>query len=126
MEKRKESILKNKSYKFAVRIVRLSQYLQQEKKEFVLNKQILRSGTAVGAIIREAEFAQSPSDYIHKFSIALKEANETDYWLALLYDTKFIDDKLFESLSKDCKELVSMLVSTLKTLKEKLKEKTKS
>ena len=126
MEKRKESILKNKSYKFAVRIVRLSQYLQQEKKEFVLNKQILRSGTAVGAIIREAEFAQSPSDYIHKFSIALKEANETDYWLALLYDTEFIDDKLFESLSKDCKELVSMLVSTLKTLKGKLKEKTKS
>ena len=123
MEKRKESVLKNKSYKFAVRIVKLSQYLQQEKKVFVLNKQILRSGTAVGAIIREAEFAQSDSDYIHKFSIALKEANETDYWLALLYDTEFIDNKLFESLSNDCKELVSMLVSTLKTLKEKLKTK---
>ena len=123
MEKRKESVLRNKSYKFAVRIVKLSQYLQQEKKEFVLNKQILRSGTAVGAIIREAEFAQSDSDYIHKFSIALKEANETDYWLALLYDTEFIENKLFESLSNDCKELVSMLVSTLKTLKEKIKTK---
>ena len=123
MEKRKESVLKNKSYKFAVRIVRLSQYLEQEKKEFVLNKQILRSGTAIGAIIREAEFAQSPSDYIHKFSVALKEANETDYWLALLNDTEFVENKLFESLSKDCKELVSMLVSTIKTLKDKLKTK---
>ena len=121
MEKYKESALKNKSYKFAVRIVRLSQYLQQEKKEFVLNKQILRSGTAIGALIREAEFAQSSADYIHKFSIALKEANETDYWLALLNDTEFMENNLFESLSNDCKELISMLVSTLKTLKLKVK-----
>ena len=121
MEMKRESVLKNKSYKFAVRIVRLSQYLQQEKKEFVLNKQILRSGTAVGAIIREAEFAQSTADYINKFSIALKEANETDYWLALLNDTDFIENKLFESLSNDCKELISMLVATLKTLKLKTK-----
>ena len=121
MEKYKESVLKNKSYKFAVRIVRLSQYLQQEKKEFVLNKQILRSGTAIGALIREAEFAQSSADYIHKFSIALKEANETDYWLALLNDTEFMENNLFESLSNDCKELISMLVSTLKTLKLKVK-----
>ena len=119
MEKKKESILKSKSYKFAIRIVRLSQYLQYEKKEFVLNKQVLRSGTAVGAIIREAEFAQSPADYINKFSIALKEANETDYWLSLLNDTEFIETKLFESLSKDCKELISILVSTIKTLKTK-------
>ena len=116
---KKESILKNKSYKFAVRIVRLSQYLHQEKKEFVLNKQILRSGTAVGAIIREAEFAQSTADYINKFSIALKEANETDYWLSLLCDTEYIENKLYESLSNDCKELISILVSTIKTLKTK-------
>ena len=116
---KKESVLKIKSYKFAVRIVRLSQYLQHDKKEFVLNKQILRSGTAVGAIIREAEFAQSPADYINKFSIALKEANETDYWLALLNDTEYIEDKLYESMSNDCKELISILVSTIKTLKTK-------
>jgi len=122
MEKKKESILKKKSYKFAVRIVRLSQFLQHEKKEFVLNKQILQSGTAVGAIIREAEFAQSTADYVNKFSIALKEANETDYWLDLLKDTEFIEGKLHESLSNDCKELISLLVSTIKTLK-KLKTK---
>ena len=116
---KKESVLKSKSYKFAVRIVRLSQYLQHEKKEFVLNKQILRSGTAIGAISREAEFAQSNADYINKFSISLKEANETDYWLALLNDTEFIENKLYESLSNDCKELISILVSTIKTLKTK-------
>jgi len=119
MEKKKESVLKSKSYKFAIRIVKLSQFLQHDKKEFVLNKQILRSGTAVGAIIREAEFAQSPADYIDKFSIALKEANEADYWLALLNDTEFVDNKLYESISTDCKELISLLVSTIKTLKTK-------
>ena len=119
MTTKKESVLKSKSYKFAVRIVRLSQYLQHEKKEFVLNKQILRSGTAIGAIIREAEFAQSTADYINKFSIALKEANETDYWLALLNDTEYIENKLHESMSIDCKELISILVSTIKTLKTK-------
>ena len=122
MEKKKESVLKNKSYKFAVRIVKLSQFLQHEKREFVLNKQILRSGTAIGAIIREAEFAQSSADYINKFSIALKEANEADYWLELLNETEFIENKLYESLSRDCKELISLLVSTIKTLK-KLKDK---
>ena len=119
MATKKESVLKTKSYKFAVRIVRLSQYLQQKKKEFVLFKQILRSGTAIGAIIREAEFAQSPADYINKFSIALKEANEADYWLDLLNDTEYIESKLYESMSNDCKELISMLVSTIKTLKTK-------
>jgi len=116
---KRESVLKNKSYKFAVRIVKLSQYLQHEKKEYILNKQILRSGTAIGAIICEAEFAQSTADYINKFSISLKEANETDYWLKLLNDTEFIDNKLYESLSNDCKELISLLVSTIKTLKLK-------
>ena len=119
MERGKESVLKTKSYKFAVKTVRLSQHLQTDKKEFVLSKQILRSGTAVGAIIREAEFAESLADFIHKFNIALKEANETDYWLALLNETEFIETKLFESLSNDCKELIAMLVATLKTLKQK-------
>jgi four helix bundle protein len=114
-----KSILKDKSYQFAIRIVKLSQYLTSIKKEFVISKQTLRSGTAIGALIREAEFAQSNSDYIHKFSIALKEANETGYWLDLLKDTDFIDVTLYDGLCCESKELVAMLVSTIKTLKNK-------
>ena len=116
---KKESILRDKSYMFAIRIVRLSQFLQQEQKEFILSKQILRSGTAIGALIREAEYAQSDADFINKFSISLKEANEADYWLSLLKDTDYIDMKLHKSLHKDCDELISMLVSTIKTMKAK-------
>ena len=114
----KESILRDKSYNFAIRIVKLSQYLQSEKKDFVLSKQILRSGTAIGALIREAEFGQSKADFANKMSVALKEANETDYWLLLLKDTKFINSKLFESMQADCKELIAMLVATVKTSKK--------
>ena len=88
-----KSILKDKSYLFAIRIVKLSQFLQSEKHEFVLSKQVLRSGTAVGALVREAEFAQSTPDFIHKFSIALKEANETAYWIDLLKDTNYLELK---------------------------------
>ncbi len=79
-----KSILKEKSYVFAIRVVKLSQFLREERKEFVLSKQILRSGTAIGALVREAEFGQSKADFRSKMSIALKEANETDYWLNLL------------------------------------------
>jgi len=93
-----ESPLKNKSYVFAIRIVKLMQYLQNDKKEFVLSKQILRSGTAVGALIHEAEFAQSKPDFTHKMNIALKEANETAYWLNILKDTDYLEQTLFESL----------------------------
>ncbi len=113
-----KSVLKDKSYQFAIRIVRLSQYLQSEKKEFVLNKQVLKSGTSVGALIMEAEFGQSRADFISKMSIALKEANETDYWLSILKDTDYIDLKMFESLNSDCKEIIAMLVSTVKTAKK--------
>jgi four helix bundle protein len=115
---KKNSILREKSYTFAIRIVKLFQYLKEEKKEFVLSKQILRSGTAIGALLREAEYAQSNADYISKFSISLKEANETAYWLSLLKDTDYLNLKLFESLYVDCDELISMLVSTIKTLKK--------
>lgn len=87
----RENILKMKSYEFAIRIVKLSQYLQMERKEFVLSKQILRSGTAVGALIREAEYGQSRTDFIHKLTISLKEANETEYWINILKDTDYID-----------------------------------
>ena len=112
------SVLKTKSYMFSIRVVRLSQFLQTEKKEFVLSKQVLRSGTAVGALIREAEFGQSRADFTSKMSIALKEANETDYWLSILKDTDYIEPQLFESLQSDCKELIAMLVSTVKTSKK--------
>ena len=109
--------LKDKSYQFAIRIVKLSQFLQQDKKEFVLSKQVLRSGTAIGALIREAEFGQSRADFVNKMSISLKEANETEYWLCLLKDTDFISERQFESLQSTCKELIAMLVSTVKTAK---------
>jgi len=113
----KDNPLKDKSYGFAIRIVKLSQYLQRDKKEFVLSKQVLRSGTAVGALIREAEFGQSRADFTSKMSISLKEANETEYWLSLLKDTDFITEDQFMSLQSDCKEFIAILVSTVKTSK---------
>ena len=119
MEQDKD-ILNNKSYAFAIRIVRLSQYLHNENKEFVLSRQVLKSGTSIGALVREAKYAQSKLDFIHKLSIALKEANETYYWLSLLYDTNYIEERLFDSLLKDCNELISILVSSVKTMKSKM------
>lgn len=116
---KKDSLLRSKSYSFAVRVVKLCKFLHDEKKEYILSKQIIRSATSIGASICEAEYAQSNLDYIHKFSISLKEANETLYWLSLLKDTDYLEIRLFESLYKDCNELVSMLVSTIKTLKAK-------
>ena len=111
-----ESPLKLKSYAFALRIVRASKYLT-DSKEFILSKQLLRSGTAVGALIREAEFAQSPADFISKMSIALKETNETFYWLSILKDTQYIEEPVYLSMTKDCSELIKMLVSSVKTAK---------
>ncbi len=109
--------LKTKSYAFAIRIVKLSQFLQTEKKEYTLSNQVLRSGTAIGALYREAEFGQSKADFASKISIALKEANETDYWIHLLKDTGYLEQKIFDSLISDCKELIAMLVSSIKTVK---------
>jgi len=117
--KKKDSVLRDRSYKFAIRIVKLSQYLKQEKKEFDMNKQLLRSGTSIGALIREAEYAQSDADFISKFSISLKEANETAFWLSLLKDTDYMEEKMYNSLFSDCEEIISMLVSTIKTMKSK-------
>jgi four helix bundle protein len=111
----RESILKTKSYAFAIRIVRLNQFLIKEYREYVLSKQILRSGTAIGALIREAEYGQSKADFRSKMSIALKEASETEYWLNLLNDTEYINEKMFVSLSNDCVELIKLLVATVKT-----------
>ena len=113
----KDNPLKDKSYQFAIHIVKLSQFLQQNKKDFVLSKQVIRSGTAIGALIRGAAFGQSKADFASKMSISLKEANETEYWLSLLKDTDFINENQFVNLQSDCKELIAMLVSTVKTSK---------
>lgn len=117
----KENILKSKSLLFAIRIVNLYKFLSEEKKEFVLSKQILRSGTSIGAMVREAEFGESNSDFIHKLAIAQKEINETIYWLELLFETKYINKKQFESLSADALELIKIITASIKTIKSKLK-----
>src|SRR5690606_18586557 len=109
--------LRNKSYAFAIKIVKLSQTLVSERKEFVLSKQVLRSGTAIGALIRESEFAASKADFINKLTVSLKEANETEYWLMLLHDTDYLIKEDFIQLQFECKELIAMLVSSIKTSK---------
>lgn len=122
---KKNNLIQNKSYQFAVRIVNLYKYLSMVKKEFILSKQVLRSGTAIGALIREAEHAQSTADFINKMSIALKEANETLYWLELLQETNYLIEKDYQSIYNDANELVKILVSIVKTTKSKLKNEKK-
>ncbi|MDQ1326216.1 MAG: hypothetical protein QG564_1341 [Campylobacterota bacterium] len=112
-----KSILRNKSFQFALRIIKLSKYLQEEHEEYILSKQILRSGTSIGALVREAQYAQSKADFLHKLMIALKEANETEYWLLLLFESKYIDEKMFNSIDPDIKELLKLLISSTKTVK---------
>ena len=107
-----------KSKAFAVRIIRLYQYLTEEKKEKTLSKQVLRSGTSIGANVKEGIRGQSTADFLSKMQIALKEASETEYWLELLTDTKYITEKAAESLLKDCRELIRLLTSIVKTCKE--------
>lgn len=114
------SALKDKSYGFAVRIVNLKKYLGSQKKEFVLSKQVLRSGTAIGALVSESIYAQSKKDFVSKLSIALKEAHETEYWLRLLKDTHFLDTKLHNSLLSNLDEILKLLVSSIKTAKANL------
>jgi len=113
----KENTVKDKSFVFALRVVNLAKYLENKKKEFVLSKQVLRSGTAIGALVREAEHAESRADFIHKMSIALKEANETLYWLELLRQGEYIGDQNFESVRSDSEELIKLLVAIVKTSK---------
>ena len=115
----RESILRNKSYDFAIQIVNTYKFISSNKKENSISKQLLRSGTSIGANIREAEFAQSNKDFISKMSIDLKESNETDYWLSILKDTDYIDSSTFEILASLNKELIRMLVSTINTMKSK-------
>ena len=114
----KENVIKLKSFDFALRVVKVYQYLVAEKKEFVLSKQLLRSGTPLGALIRESEHAESKADSIHKFSIALKEANETQYCIELLYKSNYMDEKSFQSIQTDIEELLKLLTAIIKTSKK--------
>ena len=113
-----EQAVQNKSFQFAVRIVKLCKYLREEKKEYILTKQLLRSGTSIGANIVEAQQAQSKSDFVHKLSIALKEAAETTYWLKLLNATEYLSDKEMQSIAPECAELEKLLTAIIKRIKE--------
>ena len=115
----RENVIKSKSFAFALRIVKLYKYLSKTHNEYVLSKQLLRSGTAIGALVRESEHAESKADFIHKLSIALKEANETDYWLELLYQSKYINEIEYDSIKVDIEEVTKLLVSIIKTSKNK-------
>ena len=117
---RTDSTLHAKSYAFALRVIGLSKFLREQKQDYVLSKQILRSGTAIGALVRESEFAQSQADFINKLSVSLKEANETDYWLNLLKDSGYIDEKSFLSMEDDCGDLIALLISSIKTVKNNI------
>jgi four helix bundle protein len=118
MMAKKENIVMNKSYAFALRIIKLYKHLITEQKEYVLSKQVLRSGTAIGALVKEAEHAQSKADFINKMNIALKEANETEYWLMLLKDSDYLDEKSFASIHLNSSEMIKLLASIVKTSKQ--------
>lgn len=117
MEHTSSNVVREKSKAFAIRTIRFVRYLQTEKKDFVLSNQILRSGTSIGANVRESKNAQSTADFINKLSIALKEADETSYWLELLFESDTIDKTMFNSLYDDAKELIVLLTSIIKTTK---------
>lgn len=110
----KENVVMSKAMAFAIRIVNLRKVLLG-RKEFILSKQLLRSGTAVGALLKESEHAQSRADFVSKMSIALKEMNESAYWLELLYRTDYLDQKEFRSIMEDCEEILKLLASIVKT-----------
>jgi four helix bundle protein len=117
-----DSILKDKSLKFAIRIVRLSQHLKDDKKEFILSKQMLRSGTSVGANVRESRNAESDLDFIHKLAIAQKECDETCYWLELLFMTNYLTEKEYLSINTDATELLKIIKSIIITVKKRIKK----
>lgn len=112
-----DNVIVCKSKAFAIRIVRAYKYLTQEKNEFVMSKQLLRSGTSIGANVKEAVRGQSKADFYSKLNISLKEASETEYWLEILYETEYIDEKLFNSIYADCQEIIKILVAITKNQK---------
>ena len=113
------NVVQEKSFQFSVRIVNLCKHLQTEKKEYVISKQLLRCGTSIGANIAEAQQAQSRPDFISKLNIALKEAYETNYWLRLFYETQYLEPPFFQSIYEDCCELEKLLISIIKSAKDK-------
>lgn len=117
----KENVIAEKSKVFALRIIKLYRYLCEDKKEYILSKQLLRSGTSIGANVKEAIRGQSKPDFYAKMNISLKEASETEYWLELLHESDYIDDNGFESIYSDCQEIVKILVSITKTQKTQAK-----
>ena len=119
---KKENVVMSKSYTFALRIIKMYKYLVAEKKEYVLSKQLLRSGTAIGALIKESEHAQSKADFLNKMNVALKEANETEYWIELLRDSEYLSTTESLSILEDSTELIRLLISIVKTTKTSLKK----
>ena len=117
------SPLTKKSYLFGVRIVKMVKYIKCTPKEYGMLNQVFRSGTAIGALVSEAAYAQSQADFINKLSIALKECNETLYWLNILKDTEYLQEMEFESMNTDCREVLALLISSIKTTKQNIENK---
>jgi four helix bundle protein len=122
MNEPKKNIVREKSFTFAVMVVELCKMLTEEKREYVISKQLLKSGTSVGANVREADNAESKPDFIHKMGIAQKEADETMFWLELLVATKYIPESQFLNLSEKCSELIKIIRSIILTTKRNLKK----
>lgn len=118
----KEIVIANLSLNFALRIVKLHNYLCDDKQEYVMSKQLLRSGTSIGANIAESEHAQSKADFVSKLYISLKEANETKYWLTLLYKASYLSDNEYESIMQDLRIIIGTLVNSIKRVKDNPKE----
>ncbi len=114
------NLLQTKSFAFSIRVVKLYKHLSIEKKELVLSKQLLRSGTSIGAMIRESEYSESKMDFIHKLAIAQKENNETLYWLELLYETEYFNKAAFDSIHNDALELIKIITASIKTAKQNI------
>ena len=115
---KEQNVVKDKSFEFAIRIINLYKHLTDSKQEFVISKQLLRSGTSIGANICEAEQAQSTADFLSKISISLKESCESDYWIRLLHRTDYISEQEYQSIIADCKELTKLLTSIIKSIKQ--------
>ncbi len=114
-----DNVIVDKSMDFSIRIVKLYKFLTENKREYVLSKQILRSGTSIGANVKEGVRGQSKADFISKMAIALKEASETEYWLELLYKTDYLNENQYNSINSDCEELIKILMSIVKTSNHK-------
>jgi four helix bundle protein len=116
-EPKRDDPLSEKSFQFSLRIINLNRFLQKNHQEYILSKQILRSGTAIGALIAEGKYAQSKADFLNKLTIALKEASETEYWIRILHASQYINDTMYQSIYNDLDEILRLLISSTKTVK---------